>query len=84
MLSCTAQAIRSARTVASTLVRCLLRIWFSRSSYFIFLNTSSTCHLARYTYSTSAVDQVAASTVVMSNSLPASVRMGAVIVRLAF
>jgi hypothetical protein len=34
--SCSAHAINSARTVASTLVRCLLRIWFSRSSGFIF------------------------------------------------
>ena len=43
--SCSAQAISRARTVASTLVRCLLRIWLRRSNCFIFLNTSSTCHL---------------------------------------
>ena len=30
--SCNAQAISKARTVASTLVACLLRIWLSRSS----------------------------------------------------
>src|SRR5262249_41823435 len=47
VLSCKAQAIRSARTVASTLVRCLLRIWLSRSSCCIFLNTNSTCQRAR-------------------------------------
>ena len=56
--SCNTQATNSARTVASTLTACLLRIWLRRSSCFIFLNTSSTCHLARYIYSTSAVDQV--------------------------
>src|SRR4029434_8509522 len=54
-----------ARTVASTLVGCLLRIWLRRSSCFIFLNTSSTCHLARYTYSTSAAGQVSDASVVM-------------------
>src|SRR4029453_10245291 len=47
VLSCNAQAIRSARTVTSPLVRCLLRIWLSRSSCFIVLNTSSTCQRAR-------------------------------------
>jgi len=36
VLSCNAHAIQSARTVASTLVRCLLRIWLSRSSCCIF------------------------------------------------
>ena len=34
--SCSAQAISSVRTVASTLVRCVLRIWLSRRSCFIF------------------------------------------------
>jgi hypothetical protein len=77
-------ATSSARTVASTLVRLVLRIWLSRSSCFIFLNTSSTCHLARYTYSTSAADHVAASRVVMSNSQPATARVGVVSVRPAF
>ena len=47
VFSCNAQAIKSARTVASTLVGCLLRLWLSCSSCFIFLHTSSTCQRAR-------------------------------------
>jgi hypothetical protein len=77
-------ATNSARTVASTLVGGVLRIWLSRSSCFIFFNTNSTCHLARYPYSTSAADHVAASRVVMSNRPPATARVGAVSVRPAF
>jgi SRSO17 transposase len=37
-------ATRNARTVASTLVRFVLRIWLSRSNCFLFLNTSSIYH----------------------------------------
>src|SRR4029453_16695100 len=84
VLSCNTQAMRSVRTVASTLVTCLLRIWLRRSSCFIFLNTSSTCHLARYTYRTSATAQHGASSVVMRRSQPATVKVGAVMVRPAF
>src|SRR5262249_1514959 len=51
---------------------------------FIFLNMSSTCHLARYIYSTSAVDQVPVSSVVMSSSHPATASVGVVSVRPAF
>src|SRR5262249_53431964 len=72
------------RPAASPLVRLVLRIWLSRSSCFIFLHTSSTCHLARYTYSTAAADHVAASRVVINNSQPATARVGVVSVRPAF
>jgi hypothetical protein len=82
--SWSAHATNSARTVASTRVGCVLRIWLSRSSCCLCLHTNSTCHLARYTYSTSAADHVAASRVVMRNSPPATARVGAVIVRPAF
>src|SRR5207244_5792562 len=84
VLSCNAHAISSARTVASTLVRCLLRIWLRRSSCFIFLNTSSTCQRARYRNSTSVGDQVAADRVVITRSQPAPASVGAVMVRPAF
>jgi hypothetical protein len=84
VLACKAQAIRSARTVAATLGRCVLRLWLRRSRCCMVFHTSSTGHLARYTYSTSAVDQVPAARVVMSHNHPATARVGAVSVRPAF
>jgi len=62
------QAIRSAQTGAAPLVRCVLRSWWSRRRCFIVLHTSAPCHLARDTYSTSAVDQGPASRGVRSNT----------------
>ena len=82
--SCRAQAISRARTVASTLGRLVLRIWFRRRSCVIRFNTSSTCHRARYSASTAAVDHVAASSVVITRIQPATARVGTVSVRPAF
>ena len=70
--SWSAHATSSARTVASTLVGWVLRSWLSRRSCFIRLNTSSTCHRARYRRSTSANGQSAAANVVTTSNHSAS------------
>ena len=80
------QATNSARTVASTLTALFAPDLVEAEQLLHFLKYQF--HLPPGTrdiiYSTSAVDQVPVSNVVMSNSQPATIRVGAVMVRPAF